>query len=132
MLCLLAGGAAGCNDGTQRGGANLEGEATITRALDDGREIVNGYFPTPAASSFIIAPGNVATSTWRYTVTAPTGDWTAPSFNHSSWPTGEAGFHTTDAWPDAFPADHLGSTWDTSDIWMRRTFDSLPASAWGV
>jgi CubicO group peptidase (beta-lactamase class C family) len=116
MLCLFAGGAAACN------GGSIRDEATITRALEDGREIVNGYFPTPAASSFIIAPGNVATSVWRYTVTQPTGDWTAPSFNHSSWPTGEAGFHTTDAWPDAFPADHLGATWDTSDIWMRRTF----------
>jgi CubicO group peptidase (beta-lactamase class C family) len=116
MLCLLAGGAAACDDGSpsgRRGGA-AEGVESISAALDDGRAAVDGYFAAP--TSFILAPGNVAPSTWRYTFNTPAANWNTSGFNDSTWSTGQAGF----GW-NTMPPDVVNTSWTTSDIWLRRT-----------
>lgn len=55
---------------------------------------------------------------WRYTFTAPSADWFTTGFGDASWQTGPAGFGT-----EGTPGAHVKTVWNTSDIWIRRSFD---------
>jgi hypothetical protein len=60
---------------------------------------------------------------WRYTTTAPAGDtWMNPNFDDSAWKEGPAGFGTPQT-----PNTVVRTTWNTADIWIRRTVE-LPAN----
>jgi hypothetical protein len=52
---------------------------------------------------------------WRYTTTKPTDDWTTPGYNDVQWREGKGGF--------GIGNDHAGTSWTTSDIWMRKHFN---------
>jgi hypothetical protein len=54
---------------------------------------------------------------WRYTFEKPADDWFKPEFDDRSWQTGPAGFGT-----EGTPGAFVRTTWNTSDIWVRRTF----------
>ena len=61
--------------------------------------------------------------TWRY-LTLPAADgWQARDFDDSQWREGKAGFGT-----NGTPAARVHTTWDTADIYLRRTF-TLPEGA---
>ncbi len=55
---------------------------------------------------------------WRYTTTPPASNWYSPSFDDTSWNQGPGGFGT-----DGTPGAIIGTPWETSDIWLRRTFN---------
>ncbi|MDR1682929.1 MAG: T9SS type A sorting domain-containing protein [Candidatus Symbiothrix sp.] len=61
-----------------------------------------------------------APQTWRYTTTKPAGNWFLKTFDDSAWTTGEGGFGTSTT-----PGSHIGTEWESNDIWLRRTF-TLP------
>lgn len=50
-----------------------------------------------------------------YTESEPAGDWTAVNYDQN-WKKGKAAFGTKEM-------QHLGTGWDTEDIWVRRTFE---------
>jgi beta-galactosidase/beta-glucuronidase len=52
---------------------------------------------------------------WSYTFDKPADDWFKPEFDAASWKSGESGFGT-----DATPGATVRTTWNTSDIWLRR------------
>jgi hypothetical protein len=57
---------------------------------------------------------------WQYTTTTPAADWYSSGFNDSAWNSGAAGFGAGD------PPNTTGlvrTPWNTSDIWLRRTFN---------
>lgn len=54
---------------------------------------------------------------WQYTFEAPAIDWYASDFDASSWFLGPGGFGT-----EGTPNATLGTTWSSSDIWMRKGF----------
>ena len=56
---------------------------------------------------------------WQYTFEKPADGWMRPGFNASSWKTGKGGFGTRDT-PGI---GKLGTEWNTSDVWLRRTFN---------
>jgi hypothetical protein len=56
--------------------------------------------------------------TWRYRTTAPSSSWYTTGYNDSSWSQGPGGFGTAGT-----PGAIVGTTWNTSDIWLRRTFN---------
>jgi hypothetical protein len=56
---------------------------------------------------------------WKYTTNTPVSSWNTAPFDDSSWKTGNGGFGTTGT-----PAAVIGTAWNTSDIWLRRTFDA--------
>jgi hypothetical protein len=60
---------------------------------------------------------------WKYTTTQPAGNWFATNFNDEAWETGNGGFGTVNT-----PGAIIGTVWNTSTIWLRRTFN-LPANA---
>jgi hypothetical protein len=57
-------------------------------------------------------------ATWRYTTEKPSGDWSKPEFDSSSWKEGRAGFGTAGT-----PGSIVGTEWKTADIWLRREFN---------
>jgi hypothetical protein len=74
-----------------------------------------GFWGTPM--KVILADALFGRTTWKYTTEKPGDDWISPSFDPSSWTNGVAGFGTLGT-----PGISLNTTWDTSDIWLRRDF----------
>jgi hypothetical protein len=56
--------------------------------------------------------------TWRYTTSTPATNWYTTGFNASLWSQGSGGFGTAGT-----PGAVVGTVWNTSDIWLRRTFN---------
>lgn len=61
--------------------------------------------------------------TWRYTLEKPADDWYKPDFADANWKEGVGGFGT-----EKTPGAVVRTRWDTSNIWLRRTFE-LPENA---
>ena len=78
------------------------------------------YEPIVPVREVAVVPtsqGNEA-QTWSYTFQRPgSDDWTSLDFDAKSWRRGKAGFGTA-----ATPGGRVRTTWDTNDIWLRRTF----------
>jgi hypothetical protein len=71
-----------------------------------------------------VAPTSEETAqNWKYTTAQPSTGWNGKSFNDASWSTGKGGFGTSGT-----PGAIIGTTWNTKNIWLRRTF-YLPANA---
>lgn len=77
--------------------------------------------PIPPVVKFHVPAADTSATKWRYTMSRPDSGWYEPNFDDSNWLEGPAGFGTTFT-----PGVQVGTVWDTSDIWARRTFD-LPA-----
>ena len=69
------------------------------------------------AKSVVPAGDNSSTVYWQYTTTAPAEGWEQPGFDDSAWKSGAAGFGKIDQ-----AAARVRTTWSTSEIWIRRTF----------
>lgn len=55
---------------------------------------------------------------WKYTFHTPSQDWYLENFDDSTWKTGNAGFGTMGT-----PGAIISTIWNTSEIWLRQTFD---------
>jgi hypothetical protein len=73
---------------------------------------------TPPAIKTIVAAADTEPSEWRYTTKQPDGKWTNGDYNDESWQVGRSGFGT-----DGTPGARVNTTWNTSDIYLRRTFE---------
>jgi hypothetical protein len=71
----------------------------------------------------ILPTAETAPQEWKYTTTNPSGVWMSKAYDDSAWNIGQSGFGT-----DKTPAAIIGTTWNTNDIWLRRSF-TLPADA---
>ncbi|HOL88993.1 MAG TPA: glycoside hydrolase family 2 TIM barrel-domain containing protein [Anaerohalosphaeraceae bacterium] len=69
----------------------------------------------------VVPTSEKTAQTWRYTTSQPNTGWMNEGFNDSGWPEGPGGFGTTGT-----PGAVVGTVWNTSDIWIRRTF-TLPS-----
>jgi hypothetical protein len=70
----------------------------------------------------IILPNALyARSTWKYTTDTPADDWYTPEFDSLAWKEGTGGFGTLGT-----PGIYVNTTWETSDIWLRREFSLKP------
>lgn len=54
---------------------------------------------------------------WRYTFARPSPFWNLPAFNDHAWSQGPGGFGTSFT-----RGSRVRTTWNTSDIWLRRSF----------
>lgn len=72
----------------------------------------------PRTYEDILPTSQQTAQTWSYTTTEPASDWFATGFDDSSWNDGPGGFGTSGT-----PGAVIGTVWDTSDIWLRRTFN---------
>jgi hypothetical protein len=81
--------------------------------------------PRPPKVVVVLPAADKEAARWRYTVKTPKNGWTKPGFDDSTWQTGQSGFGTAGT-----PGATVGTTWDTSDIWLRRDFE-LPDRKFG-
>ncbi len=75
------------------------------------------YLPPPIIKPLVPTSRKEA-QVWRYTMTEPAAGWQEPGFDDSAWKQGPGGFGTEDT-----PGTVVRTQWDSSDIWIRRTFD---------
>ncbi len=75
------------------------------------------YLPPPIVKPLVPTSREEA-QVWRYTFESPQGGWSAPDYDDSGWKSGPAGFGT-----DGTPGTTVKTEWNTSDIWIRRSFD---------
>lgn len=84
--------------------------------LDRSAEAARKLYLPPPRVTVLIPTSRQKAQTWRYTTTMPAQKWAAPDFDDSSWSTGPGGFGT-----EGTPGAVVGTTWNSSDIWLRRT-----------
>jgi hypothetical protein len=81
--------------------------------------------PTPPKIRAVVPAADQEPASWRYTLSKPSDEWYQPAFDDASWKVGKSGFGTVGT-----PGAIVGTTWSTSDIWLRREFE-LPSSSKG-
>jgi hypothetical protein len=77
--------------------------------------LANHFMLKMPSYAAVVPTSEQAGQDWRYTTTKPTGDWTTPGYNDAQWLEGRGGF--------GIGNNHAGTSWTTSDIWMRRHFN---------
>ncbi len=88
--------------------------------VDRVRAVNRGDFSRVAQIRDVVASSRAAGIPWRYTFEKPTERWYEADFDASSWKEGPGVFGT-----EGTPGAAVRTTWNTPDIWMRRTF-TLP------
>jgi hypothetical protein len=75
------------------------------------------YLPPPVVKTLVQTSQQIGQS-WYYTTDEPRVGWYRAGFSASDWQDGKGGFGT-----EGTPGAVVGTKWDSSDIWMRRTFE---------
>ena len=83
-----------------------------------------GVFPT-RDRRVVVPTSEKEKQSWRYTPEKPTGEWTKPEYDASTWQEGEAGFGR-----EGTPGATVRTEWKTDEIWLRREF-TLPEGPLG-
>jgi autotransporter-associated beta strand protein len=100
----------------------LAGLRTFDRKLlkPDLRRMQTATTSQMAQYSYAVAVPTSQTTAqnWKYTFSAPASNWYANGFDDSLWTNGIGGFGTAGT-----PGIVAGTTWNTADIWLRRTFN---------
>lgn len=86
------------------------------------RRIQNAIANTglPVVLTTVVPTSQNSGLSWQYTTSAPPSNWYSSGFDASAWNSGEAGFGAGN------PPGTTGlvrTAWNTSDIWLRRTFN---------
>jgi hypothetical protein len=86
------------------------------------------YGPPPTVST-LVPTSEREKQSWRYTFEEPAAAWSEPGFDDAAWQEGEGGFGTPNT-----PGAVVGTEWNGSDVWLRRTFelDSVPEGDLGL
>ncbi|MBE6303888.1 MAG: T9SS type A sorting domain-containing protein [Bacteroidales bacterium] len=100
----------------------INGLITYDRAIvkvdvDKMAKINNRVTKSLLKKDTIIATALEGGEKWKMTTTKPADDWYKAAFDDSSWKERKSGFGTSGT-PNAV----IGTTWNTSDIWIRKTF----------
>jgi len=101
----------------------LENPVTWKKWASRDRTELGEYAPVavqPRANEVVPTSQHVAV-TWRYSLVKPPENWTQSGFDDSNWKQGPGGFGRPGT-----PGAVVGTTWTTSDIWLRRAVQ-LPA-----
>jgi hypothetical protein len=134
---LPNGGFTGYTPMHQEGGIvmGVGGDNSNASAGDFFEGVMTFGFPTDAADAAVqanivsvgyavptftqvVPTSEAAGQSWRFTTTTPPASWNTTGFNDSGWATGNGGFGTAGT-----PGAVVRTTWSTSDIWLRRTFN---------
>jgi hypothetical protein len=89
--------------------------------LDRGAAAAHKLYELPPLVTPLVPTSQTVPQTWHYTTDPPETTWIESGFDDSAWAAGPGGFGT-----EGTPGAVVRTEWNTSDIWMRRTFE-LPA-----
>ena len=100
----------------------INGLITYDRAVvkvdfDRMAEINSRLVKSMLKKDTIIATASEGGEMWKITTSTPADNWYATDFNDSNWKTKKSGFGTAGT-----PNSTVGTTWNTSDIWIRKNF----------
>ena len=98
----------------------LTDSAMWAKYASAGANIPGPWAPLPQSQT-VVPTSQTTPQTWQYTTTTPVANWMDSNFDDSSWNTGSGAFGTSGT-----PGISPNTTWNTSDIWLRRTF-TMPA-----
>jgi hypothetical protein len=74
-------------------------------------------YESPPVFKTIISTSQQQGQSWRYTIVEPRVGWHRAGFSDSAWKEGKGGFGT-----EGTPGAVVRTKWNSSGIWMRRTF----------
>jgi hypothetical protein len=74
----------------------------------------------PVSQATVVPTSQTNGLSWRYTTTTPATNWFTTGFDASTWSSGLGGFGAGNP-PNT--AGIIRTAWNTSDIWLRRTFN---------
>jgi hypothetical protein len=92
-------------------------DRAIVKLPPDASATAATLFAPPPTVRPVVATSQQVGREWRYTMTAPSGEWFAAGFDDATWGRGIGGFGTADT-----PGAVVRTQWNTADIWLRRTF----------
>ncbi|TWT92384.1 glutaminase family protein [Stieleria varia] len=72
--------------------------------------------PVPPKTKSLVGTSDQSETNYRFTTTKPSENWFATDFDDAQWRTGKGGLGTRET-----PGAPVGTTWNTNDIWLRRT-----------
>ena len=94
--------------------------------MDEERahDAIVALYTAPPLYATVAPTSEDAGQAYRYTLSAPTGDWTGAGYDDSAWKSGEGGFGQGNV------PGPIRTAWTTREIWVRREF-TVPAEVTG-
>jgi len=80
--------------------------------------------PKPPVLVTVVPTAQDGPVMWRYTTRTPGDNWFKPDFSAIGWKDAKSGFGT-----QGTPGAIVNTTWDTTDVWLRREF-TLAEGKW--
>ena len=105
---------------TEANGLYTYDRAVLKVDADRARAANTGDFSKVPITRDLIATSQATPQPWKYTFARPAAGWEGVAINETSWLDGQGVFGTPGT-----PGAHVGTVWNTPDIWARRTF-TLP------
>lgn len=100
-------------------------DRSIVKISPDALASAKQLFQPPPKYRTVVATSEQAGVPWRYVITQPPLAWATEGYDDSAWWSGPGGFGTPGT-----PGSVVRTRWNTSDIWLRRSFDleTVPAT----
>lgn len=86
-------------------------------AMDETQSSDWAPMPLPRETRVIVPTSANEKVKWKYSFEKPDGNWQVQDYAADGWKEGFGGFGTNET-----PGTTIATKWDTSDIWVRRTF----------
>ena len=82
------------------------------------REINENLIHKDLIINNLVSHSQAVGQTWKYVITQPLSTWYSNNFNDESWRSGQGGFGSSGT-----AGGTIRTSWTSSDIWMRKTFE---------
>ncbi len=105
---------------TEANGLLTYDREVIKLDLPRARAVNQGDYSGVPVARAVVPTSAEAGLPWRFTTDQPSGPWQAADFDASAWKEGPGVLGTKNT-----PGANVRTTWDTPDVWARRTF-TLP------
>ena len=89
----------------------------VVKLSDASVQANRGLFEAPPILRDVVPTSRERGQLWRITEEAPKEGWFRPNYDDSSWREEPGGFGT-----DRTPGARVRTPWESSDLWLRRTF----------
>jgi hypothetical protein len=96
-------------------------DRAVAKISPDALWVANRTELADMPKDIILADALFGHVNWSYTTEKPAADWYQHTFDDSAWKSGTGGFGSAGT-----PGIVVNTTWDSTDIWLRRGFTLGP------